>query len=74
MILQNTIVNTVELKETRPPFTLQECMNISEAFHKSGAGVYFDEWDDRQLMEAVTYGSAPEFTLSKGGIFTPVHT
>lgn len=73
-ILQNTIVNTITLKETRPPFTLQECMNISEAFGKAEYDVYFDKWDDKQVMEAATYSSAPEFTISKSGILTPAHT
>ena len=73
-ILQSTIVNTITLKETRPPFTLQECMNISEAFHKSECGVYFDKWDDIQLLEAAIYSGPPEFTMSEDGILTPVYT
>jgi hypothetical protein len=58
-ILRHTIIGATTCN-TRPPFSLQECMNISLAYSKMEQHIYFDKWTNMQVLEASLYGQTPE--------------
>ena len=72
MVLQNTIISGLRPgADAKPPFTLDQCFNITNAYRMSEYDMYYDEWSDKQVLEAA-YGRTPEWEVSESGNLIPV--